>query len=380
MSKVNTPLKTSTFHPKEIAICGFSGSGKTTLLEKLIRHLSSYELAIIKHDGHQFEMDTIGKDTFRFREAGAKSVLINNHEKFCLQTQDELNTFTIKQTLIDYDFVLVEGHKESKLPKLIMVDENLKILEFIKNNDIQNIEGFIIPHQELSKKLLNFNLPVFQRDDIDSIANHIIKKFKQPAPLKALILAGGKSTRMGEDKGHLKYFGTHQTHYLFDKLKNVVDDVYVSVRSEQCQHEHVKDLPQIVDQFPSAGPMAGILSAQHFDPTAAWLVVAVDLPYLDDDTLKELISKRNPLKIATAFKNPVKGWPEPLCTIWEPKSKLKLHQYWGMDRICPRKVLFNSKIKLLNLNNLKALDNCNTQKDYQTALSLLSKGENHATN
>ena len=47
-----------------MAFAGYSGSGKTTLLEKLIREIKSrgVRLAVIKHDGHQFEIDHEGKD------------------------------------------------------------------------------------------------------------------------------------------------------------------------------------------------------------------------------------------------------------------------------------------------------------------------------
>lgn len=377
-------LKTSTFHINEFAFCGFSSSGKTTLLEKLIQKFQDYRIAVIKHDGHHFEMDKPGKDTYRFLKANAKSVLINDQEKYCLQSQHTLNPFSIKQYLMDYDFVLIEGNKDSKLPKMIIVDHELKILEHIKKNKIQNIIGFIVPSNGLKSHVKDYGLPIFQRDEIDKISHFVINYFFPQAPLKAVILAGGKSSRMGRDKGQLNYHGQYQTHHLYKKLKQYVDEVYVSVRDEQTSQEHVKDLPLLIDQFPSQGPMSAILTAQHYDPNAAWLVIAIDLPFLDDETLKSLIKQRNPFKNATAYKNANKAWPEPLCTIWEPKSKLKLLQFWAIERYCPRKVLFNSQIQLLELHNRIALDNCNTNEDFLKAKTkcenLLAKGIQNAVN
>jgi len=62
-----------------ISIVGHSGSGKTTLVEKLIRELCArgVKVATIKHAHHKVELDTPGKDSFRYKDAGAvMSVLL----------------------------------------------------------------------------------------------------------------------------------------------------------------------------------------------------------------------------------------------------------------------------------------------------------------
>ncbi len=364
-------LKNSMFHPFEVAICGHSNSGKTTLIEKILKIASSqaYQVGVVKHDAHQFEMDKEGKDTFRFREAGAKDVFISNEFKSCLQSSGKLNSFALKQVLIDCDFVIVEGHKSSKLPKFLMADEAM--LTRYKAGELENVLGIITEDFGAIPQLQQeFSLPVFYRDEAEALFEYILSLFK-PAKVKALILAGGKSTRMGKDKGQLNYHGDYQTKTLARMLARYTDEIYVSVRSDQKNDEHVMGLPQVLDVFPSQGPISGILSAMNTDPQAAWLVVAVDLPYLDDETLDKLFEKRNPLKLASCFENPERKWPEPLCTIWEPKAKLKLHQFMGMDRLCPRKILFNSEINLLQLDNQHALDNCNTQEEFQKAKSFL---------
>lgn len=356
-------LKNSTFHPYEFAFCGFSGSGKTTLVEKLIKYAGEkkYKIGVVKHDAHHFEMDIDGKDTFRFRKAGAKDVLISNKEKSCLQSSGEINSFSYKQYLIDNDFVLVEGHKLSKLPKLVFLSD--EIIEMYQNNELFEVKGFITSEDSFS---FETDLPIFHRDDVEAIFNFVLNQF-QCAPLKILILAGGKSQRMGEDKGKLNYHGDFQTKSLFHLLKRYSKDVYISIRAEQESHDHVLGLPIIKDVFPIQGPSSGILSAMNEDPCAAWMVIAIDLPYLTEQTIEQLLKQRNPLKNATCFKNPERGWPEPLCTIWEPKSRLKLHQFMAIDSNCPRKILFNSEIELLELENKNALDNCNTHDEYLQA-------------
>jgi len=106
-------------------------------------------------------------------------------------------------------------------------------------------------------------------------------------------------------------------------------------------------------------------------PEAAWLVSACDLPFLDPATLATLVSQRNPLKIATAFKSANDGLPEPLCAIWEPRARQRLLQAAGINSGCPRKVLIESAPLLLDLANERALDNANTPEDFEAARNAL---------
>jgi molybdopterin-guanine dinucleotide biosynthesis protein A len=76
-------------------------------------------------------------------------------------------------------------------------------------------------------------------------------------------------------------------------------------------------LPTLTDALPVEGPAAGLAAAFRFAPNAAWLLVAVDMPLLEDATLDALVANRDPRAIATAYRHP-DGTPEPLCTIWEP--------------------------------------------------------------
>lgn len=134
-----------------------------------------------------------------------------------------------------------------------------------------------------------------------------------------------------------------------------------------------KKLPHIYDlkKFSDHGPLSGILSAMEKFPKAAWLILACDLPFVDDKTLKHLLRYRDSGKIATAYKSHFNNLPEPLCAIYEPKAKNRLVSFFNNNIVCPRKILINSKPRLLKLKNKKALDNINTPEEYQKAVSFL---------
>ena len=186
-----------------------------------------------------------------------------------------------------------------------------------------------------------------------------ITEFSDVEQINGLILAGGKSTRLGKDKSLLKWHDREQVYYQYDLLKKYCSSVFVS---KAIFDESLK-LPQIADSFHVKGPYAGILSALNFDNTCAWLVVACDLPLFNEKDIKKLISSRQTNKIATAYTSPRDGTPEPLAAIWEPASFDILKTFLNNGYSCPRKVLMLNDIELIEAENTESLLNVNMQQD-----------------
>ena len=106
-----------------VSVVGRSNSGKTTLLEKLIVELKrrGYTVAAVKHSGSDFQLDHPGKDSWRLAEAGSDAVLlVSSHRMAFLQKTTHPPTLgDVIEFLGDkFDFVLVEGFKESDIPKI----------------------------------------------------------------------------------------------------------------------------------------------------------------------------------------------------------------------------------------------------------------------
>lgn len=109
-----------------LGFAAFSGSGKTTLITELIPILKANNLRIglIKHSHHNFAIDKPGKDSFRFREAGADSVMLVSRQRRAIITEmsapkepelDEQLCYLDQAVL---DLILVEGFKAEKFPKI----------------------------------------------------------------------------------------------------------------------------------------------------------------------------------------------------------------------------------------------------------------------
>ena len=192
------------------------------------------------------------------------------------------------------------------------------------------------------------------------------------AKLFGLVLSGGKSTRMGKDKGLIEYHGVPQREYLYQLLSRVCDQTFISLREEQ--EENVPfGYATLTDEDKYRGPFNGILSAHNRHPKAAWLILACDLPLIDLPALKQLIQERNTKKLATAFANEKDPLPEPLCAIWEPHGLEKAISYLEAGNgTCPRKFLINNDTHLVFPENKNVILNANSQEDYQEALSKLT--------
>ena len=113
--------------PKPIlGFCAYSGTGKTTLLAQLIPILRNrgIQVGVIKHAHHNFEMDREGKDSFRFRQAGATEVMLASSRRWVLlhenseEADPDPGELLQRMNLDHLDLVLVEGFKHHMLPKI----------------------------------------------------------------------------------------------------------------------------------------------------------------------------------------------------------------------------------------------------------------------
>lgn len=354
------------FHPFEISVCGFSGSGKTTLISRLISELGPcFDVGYIKYGVKEFSMDREGKDTKISWDSGAVYVSISDpvHAAFITRRHPSLpqmrNSFSV------CDFVFIEGLKHSQIPKIVILDSDMKVIELIKNGEIENV--LCLVGDEDTGRLFTGEMPFFSRDDTKGISEFILRHLRSIAnsiPLYGLVLAGGRSRRMKTDKAMLNYHGKPQVRHLYELLSGLCERVYVSAREDQFISEDAGELPKINDRFNGLGPLSGVLSAMSAYPDTAWLVVACDLPYLNTRALNELLGRRNPFRMATCFRNRRYDMPEPLCTVYEPKIRYSLFLSLSCRDLSLTSVLKNSPVETIPQPEGVDLENVNTQQGY----------------
>lgn len=187
----------------------------------------------------------------------------------------------------------------------------------------------------------------------------------QRAPLKGLVLAGGNSQRMGNDKAAMELQGSTLLDRAVSLLRSQLEDVWVAVRPDQAHMAVRNAYPLLEDRMQNIGPAAGILAAHAHAPQAAWLVVACDMPMLDAATLRFLIAGRDSAVDATALVASAAADPEPLCAIYEPVTLANFQAQAGAGMLSPQAWLKQARVRLLVVPDAGALLNANTQDEFQ---------------
>lgn len=349
------------FHSRLFGFAGPCGSGKTTLIEKLIPCLGEFQVGQINFGSPCLEQDT----------AKARVILKSGPDQYSLLVNGESYALE-KEFFKDCSLVLVEGRQYSDHPKFLFLDEGGEAEKEYRDGKITNVMASISTGNEI--RVLD-NLPAFHRNDVEGIAAFVRRSVKNgldKPELSALVLAGGLSTRMGQDKAMVEYHGKPQIRHLYDILTNLGLKTYISCRKEQ-EREALKELPVITDRFIDFGPLGGILSCMSEHPHRAFLVIACDLPLVTGQHIQDLIAARDPLKQATAFFNAERKMFEPLFAIYEPQIYSRLLYFLGERMTCPQKVLFNSSIHRLELPAQGFLMNVNTPEEADR----LFKGKDH---
>lgn len=160
--------------PLIIAISGVKNSGKTTMIEKLIPKLinKGIKVATIKHDGHDFDCDIDGTDTFRHKKAGAYGTAIFSKNKFMIIKEQENTT---EDELISYfqdcDLILLEGFKYSNYPKIEIIRRGNSEKSVCKKETLLAIAT--------DNDIDYGDIDVININDIDSIVNLIISVVKR---------------------------------------------------------------------------------------------------------------------------------------------------------------------------------------------------------
>ncbi len=159
--------------PPVLSFVAPSGTGKTTLLERVIAQLTrrGLRVAVLKHDAHRLELDKKGKDTWRFRQAGAWRAVIAGQEQMAAfsSVDGELTVAgLVDGWLSGADIVLTEGFRRSSVP-MIRVHRQATA--------DPTWEPPASPIAWVSDVAITTDVPVLSLDDPTAVADFVIAKF-----------------------------------------------------------------------------------------------------------------------------------------------------------------------------------------------------------
>ena len=351
------------FHRHEFAFLGAPCGIIQRLADDLASELIEFNLGYVDADHGE------GEDAPPFGTAYTDKI---SHHRFEMAYQDY--TYKFRQLFGDNDAVLVNGNHFKAEYQIVIINKKKEESLQRKLDRLTHVKAFVLDQDMhavfpfLREAIPNADdIPVFGIDEVEKIASLLRLEVKQRPSIRGLVFAGGRSTRMGRDKGAIVYHGKPQREYLADLLNDICEETFIST---QNTNDFTSAYPLLADSFREMGPYGGLLTAFRMDPNSAWLTVACDIPLIDKRTLNRLIEERDPGKIATCFHNEETNFPEPLITLWEPRAYPQLLQFMALGYSCPRKVLINSDIHELTIDQV-LLTNANTPEELARAQSLI---------
>ena len=108
--------------------------------------------------------------------------------------------------------------------------------------------------------------------------------------MSAIILAGGKSERMGQDKALMPYLGRTLIEHVLNAVNKIVADVVI-VADISDKFGLSPSVRVIGDLYPDKGPLGGLITGLRFAGEGSHFVVACDMPFIQPELISYLLSR-----------------------------------------------------------------------------------------
>ncbi len=298
--------------PPIVSFVARSGTGKTTFLEGVIAALGEQGVRVmaVKHDVHGFEMDREGKDTWRFRRAGARQVLIANARKMALMGtvdgEQPLRTLVARYAR-DVDLVLTEGYRRSGMPKILVQRQGAR-----EPMDIATAGGEAGLGGEVIAVVADYDvapesaLPKFELSAPAELATWLVDRFLAPGRVVRALTGVVLVSRLDQ---------VEDLDGLVARLAPACDGGVLVVRPEGMDLPRPSTPCRIVDDLlPQHAALGGLFTGLVLAETPHILLVGCDQPGLRPELVRFL--REHPARAADVLQLERDGRPEPLPAVY----------------------------------------------------------------
>jgi molybdopterin-guanine dinucleotide biosynthesis protein A len=180
----------------------------------------------------------------------------------------------------------------------------------------------------------------------------------------AIIFAGGKSSRMGQDKALLPFAGSDSlAHYQYHRLKRLFGRVYLGSKSEKFGF----DAPVILDRYPQHSPLAGLLSLFEALDEEECFILSVDAPFVESSIIATLLEADKVRRYDAVIAQSPHGI-EPLCGLYRRSIVPLAETYLASDRHRMTALLRDAHTLFVSFDDKALFDNLNRPEEYAAAL------------
>jgi len=177
----------------------------------------------------------------------------------------------------------------------------------------------------------------------------------------AIIMAGGSSQRMGQDKSMLQIGGRTMIQHIFDQLAPHFRQILISANDPTKYDFLSADV--ICDQAPGRGPLMGIASAMKASANELNFVTACDIPRIDIPLVRKMLREIKNYDAVIPVPGPSKR--EPLFAIYRKSALPRIEKALASGTNCIIDAFEPGRIKYIELTNSHRINNINTVADYR---------------
>lgn len=351
-------------------LSGLVGIGKTSALQSWMG--SQKEVAGIlspKEDGVRYFEDIKTGGRFRMDKASGDVVKVGYHsfdkEAFDWATAN-INRAIDNQApyLVIDEIGPLEISQEKGLHQVL-----IKTLERYTGTLIivvrqRSLESFVEKYSLVDYKI------IFQPSEIE-----------RPVEMSGLVLGGGESRRMEQDKAFLNYFGKPQWAHSVQQLAPFCQRVIVSINERQAQDWRKPEIA-VVDakQHAMSGPLGGVMSyLDRYPETERIFILACDYPRVKIDHLALLAMHKTKMVDAICFSD-ASGRIEPMITILLKSGIQKLKEYYDHQGRSMSRFLKEADTLIVEPVDAAFLRSVNTKEEYLQFLQQLNQNTSRKFN
>lgn len=137
--------------------------------------------------------------------------------------------------------------------------------------------------------------------------------------ITGIVLAGGKSSRMGSDKGITQMNGKKFIEHIIAALLPNINDIIIVANNNNYANLGYKVVEDIIK---NCGPLGGIYTGLINSKTENNIIVSCDIPFISSDLIKHIIENKGKAEIAVPV---YKGNTEPLCAVYTKRTATEIY-------------------------------------------------------
>ena len=182
------------------------------------------------------------------------------------------------------------------------------------------------------------------------------------------ILAGGKSSRMGTDKGLLLFEGKAMIQYVMEQMQPIFDKLVIVSNNPEYEKFGLEVIPDLIKDI---GPAGGIYTALNHSDSQLNFMVSCDMPFVTKEAIEFMITNSNESQIVLLENQ---GKLEPLFGVYSKECEEKWLQLIQQGKFKLQDMVLHFKVKTIPVENNEIFaasffKNINTKEDFNNALN-----------